>query len=57
MKSVEIKGLLNKMKEVTLSVGDRERKNEYHSALQVRMFTNATSITVTLVNLNPLTSV
>ena len=56
MKSVEIKGLLNEMKEVALSIGDRERTDAYCSALQVRMFSSATSITVILMNLNPLTS-
>ena len=58
MKSVEIKGLLNEMKEVLASsIGDHERTDAYCSALQVRMFSSATSITVILMNLNPLTSV
>ena len=46
MKNVEIKRLLNELKEVALSIGDRKRKNEYRDALQVRMFSNATSISV-----------
>ena len=46
MKNVEIKKLLNEMKEVATSIGDRKRKNAYRDALQVRMFSNATSISV-----------
>ena len=46
MKNVEIKRLLNELKEVATSIGDRKRKNEYRDALQVRMFSNATSISV-----------
>ncbi|CAH3189835.1 unnamed protein product [Porites evermanni] len=38
MKNVEIKRLLNELKEVATSIGDRKRKNEYRDALQVRMF-------------------
>ena len=46
MKNVEINRLLNELKEVALSIGDRKRKNTYRDALQVRMFSNATSISV-----------
>ena len=46
MKIVEINRLLNELKEVALSIGDRKRKNTYRDALQVRMFSNATSISV-----------
>ena len=46
MKNVEINRLLNELKEVALSIGDRKRKNAYRDALQVRMFSNATSISV-----------
>ena len=46
MKNVEIKKLLNEMKEVATSIGDRKRKNAYRDALQVRMFSNATSVSV-----------
>ena len=44
------------MKEMA-SIGDCERTDAYCSALQMRMFSGATSITVILMNLNPLTSV
>ena len=46
MRNVEIRTLLNEMKEVATSIGDRKRKNAYRDALQVRMFSNATSISV-----------
>ena len=52
MKDVEIKRLLNELKEVATSIGDRKRKNEYRDALQVRMFSNATSISVFSMNLH-----
>ena len=43
MKNVEINRLLNELKEVALSIGDRKRKNAYRDALQVNMFSNAAS--------------
>ena len=46
MKNVEIKGLLSELKEVASSIGDRNRKNAYRDALQVNMFSNAASISV-----------
>ena len=46
MKNVEINRLLNELKEVASSIGDRKRKNAYRDALQVRMFSYATSISV-----------
>ena len=52
MKNVEINRLLNELKEVALSIGDRKRKNTYRDALQVRMFSNATSISVFSMNLH-----
>ena len=52
MKNVEIKRLLNELKEMATSIGDRKRKNEYRDALQVRMSSNATSITVFSMNLH-----
>ena len=53
MRSVEINRLLNELKEVALSIEDRKRKNAYRSALQVKKYSNVTSITVILMNLNP----
>ena len=52
MKNVEINRLLNELKEVATSIGDRKRKNEYRDALQVNMFSNATSISVFSMNLH-----
>ena len=52
MKNVEINRLLNELKEVALSIGDRKRKNAYRDALQVRMLNNATSISVFQMNLH-----
>ena len=46
MKNVEIKGLLSELKKVAWSIGDRNRKNAYRDALQVNMFSNAASISV-----------
>ena len=46
MKNVEIKGLLSELKEVASSIGDRSRKNAYRDALQVNVFSNAASISV-----------
>ena len=51
MKNVEINRLLNELKEVALSIGDRKRKNAYRDALQVKMLNNATSISVFQMNL------
>ena len=52
MKNVEINRLLNELKEVALSIGDRKRKNAYRDALQVKMLNNATSISVFQMNLH-----
>ena len=52
MKNVEINRLLNELKEVALSIGDRKRKNAYRDALQVKMLNNATSISVFQINLH-----
>ena len=52
MKNVEIKRLLNELRGVALSIGDRKRKNAYRDALQVNMFSDATSISVSYMNLH-----
>ena len=44
MNNVEVKRLLKKMKKLASSIGDLKRWNAIHDALQVRMFSNATSI-------------
>ena len=44
--------MLNELKEVALSIGDRKRKNAYRDALQVKMLNNATSISVFQMNLH-----
>ena len=52
MKNVEIMRLLERMKKFASLIGDRKRRNAIRDALQVRMFSNATSITVILMMLS-----
>ena len=52
MKNVEIMRVLERMKKFASLIGDRKRRNAIRDALQVRMFSNATSITVILMMLS-----
>ena len=52
MKNVEIMCLLKRKKKFASLIGDRKRRNAIRDALQVRMFSNATSITVILMMLS-----
>ena len=52
MENVEIMSLLKGMKKFAWLIGDRKRRNAIHDALQVRIFSNAPSITVILIMLS-----
>ena len=52
MENVEIMSLLKGMEKFASLIGDRKRRNAIRDALQVRMFSNAPSITVILIMLS-----